>query len=153
MIAGTYILSGVLLAVTAFLFRADILNATTQTIAWTVIFYFASAGASSAYLTVSEIFPQEVRAKAIAVFFALALIFGTFGPFIYSALIGEGQSRIPLFYGYLLGAGVMILGGLIAAFIGIAAENKSLEDVATPFAARRAGSTRVEGSASPRYTS
>ncbi|WP_448624025.1 MFS transporter [Geodermatophilus sp. URMC 64] len=153
MIAGTYILSGVLLAVTAFLFRADVLNATTQTIAWTVIFYFASAGASSAYLTVSEIFPQEVRAKAIAVFFALAQIFGTFGPFIYSALIGEGQSRIPLFYGYLLGAGVMVLGGLIAAFIGIAAENKSLEDVATPFAARRAGSTRVEGSASPRYTS
>jgi MFS family permease len=153
MIAGTYILSGVLLAVTAFLFRADVLNATTQTIAWAVIFYFASAGASSAYLTVSEIFPQEVRAKAIAVFFALAQIFGTFGPFIYSALIGKGEDRTPLFYGYLLGASVMILGGLIAAFIGIAAENKSLEDVATPFAARRAGSTRAEGSASPRYQS
>ncbi|MGY1810914.1 MFS transporter [Blastococcus sp. SYSU D00669] len=150
MIAGTYILSGVLLAVTAFLFRADVLTATTQTIAWGVIFFFASAGASSAYLTVSEIFPQEVRAKAIAVFFSIAQVFGTFGPLIYSALIGEGEDRGPLFYGYLLGAGVMALGGLIAAFLGVSAENRSLEDVATPFAARRAG-VRAEGSASPRY--
>ncbi|MGY1604439.1 MFS transporter [Geodermatophilus sp. SYSU D00815] len=150
MIAGTYILSGVLLAVTAFLFRADVLDATTQTVAWGIIFFFASAGASSAYLTVSEIFPQEVRAKAIAVFFSIAQIFGTFGPLIYSALIGEGEDRTPLFYGYLLGAGVMALGGLIAAFLGVAAENKSLEDVATPLAVRRAG-VRAEGSASPRY--
>jgi MFS family permease len=148
MIAGTYILSGVLLAITAFLFRADVLNATTQTIAWCVIFYFASAGASAAYLTVSEIFPPEVRAKAIAVFFAIAQCFGALGPVIYGHLIGDGTDRIPLFWGYLLGAGVMVLGGLVAAFIGVSAEGKSLEDVAMPFAARR-GTTRVEGSAQP----
>src|SRR3954466_4468410 len=148
MIAGTYILSGALLAITAFLFRADVLNATTQTIAWCIIFYFASAGASAAYLTVSEIFPQEVRAKAIAVFFAIAQCFGALGPVIYGHLIGDGTDRGPLFWGYLLGAGVMILGGLVAAFLGVAAEGKSLEDVAMPFAARR-GTTRVEGSAQP----
>jgi MFS family permease len=146
MISGTYILSGVLLAITAFLFRADLLNATTQTIAWCVIFFFASAGASSAYLTVSEIFPQEVRAKAIAVFFAIAQCFGALGPVIYGALIGTGESRGPLFYGYLLGAGVMIVGGLVAAFLGVSAEGKSLEDVATPLSARRPG-TRAEGAA------
>jgi MFS family permease len=154
MIAGTYILSGVLLAVTAFLFKADVLNATTQTIAWCIIFFFASAGASAAYLTVSEIFPQEVRAKAIAVFFAIAQCFGALGPVIYGALIGGGESRGPLFYGYLLGAGVMIVGGLIAAFLGVSAEGKSLEDIAMPLAARnaRTGSVRVEGSAQPRLT-
>src|SRR4051794_12974810 len=153
MIAGTYIISGVLLAITAFLFRADLLNATTQTIAWCVIFYFASAGASAAYLTVSEIFPQEVRAKAIAVFFAIAQCFGALGPWIYGHLIGDGTNRVPLFYGYLLGAGVMIVGGLVAAFIGVSAEGKSLEDVATPFAARRTGGVRAEGSAQTRYAS
>ena len=146
MIAGTYIVSGALLAITAFLFRADVLNATTQTIAWCLIFFFASAGASSAYLTVSEIFPQEVRGKAIAVFFAIAQCFGAFGPWLYGILIGEGEDRGPLFWGYLLGAGVMIVGGLVAAKIGVSAEGKSLEDVATPFAARRPG-TRAEGSA------
>jgi MFS family permease len=146
MISGTYILSGVLLAITAFLFRADVLTATTQTIAWCLIFFFASAGASSAYLTVSEIFPQEVRAKAIAVFFAIAQCFGALGPVIYGALIGDGADRGPLFGGYLLGAGVMIVGGLVAAAIGISAEGKSLEDVATPLAMRRPG-TRAEGAA------
>ena len=98
MIAGTYILSGVLLAITAFLFHAGVLNAVTQTIAWCIIFFFASAGASAAYLTVSEIFPLEVRAKAIAVFFAIAQCFGALGPVIYGALIGEGESPGPLFY-------------------------------------------------------
>jgi MFS family permease len=152
MIAGTYILSGLLLAVSAFLFRADLLTATTQTIAWCVIFFFASAGASSAYLTVSEIFPQEVRAKAIAVFFAIAQCFGALGPVIYGALIGVGESRGPLFYGYLLGAGVMVAGGLVAAFLGVNAEGRSLEDVASPLAAqnaRRPG-TRAEGAAQTR---
>lgn len=146
MISGTYILSGLLLAITAFLFQADVLTALTQTIAWCLIFFFASAGASSGYLTVSEIFPQEVRAKAIGVFFAIAQCFGALGPLIYGALIGEGESRGPLFAGYLLGAGVMIVGGLVAAFLGVDAENKSLEDVATPLAMRRPG-TRAEGAA------
>jgi MFS family permease len=149
MIAGTYILSGLLLAISAVLFQADLLTAVTQTIAWCVIFFFASAGASSAYLTVSEIFPQEVRAKAIAVFFAIAQCFGALGPVIYGALIGEGESRSPLFWGYLLGSAVMIAGGLVAAFLGVDAEGKSLEDVATPLAARRPGA-RAEGAAQPR---
>jgi MFS family permease len=146
MISGTYILSGILLAITAFLFKANVLNATTQTIAWCLIFFFASAGASSAYLTVSEIFPQEVRAKAIAVFFAIAQCFGALGPVVYGYLIGKGVDRGPLFGGYLLGAGVMVVGGLVAAFIGVSAEGKSLEDVATPLAMRRPG-TRAEGAA------
>jgi MFS family permease len=148
MIAGTYILSGLLLAVTAFLFNAGALNAFTQTIAWSVIFFFASAGASSAYLTVSEIFPLEVRAKAIAVFFAIAQCFGALGPVIYGSLIGDGSEPFKLFLGYLLGAGVMIVGGLVALFLGVAAEQKSLEDLATPLAARRPG-TRAEGAARP----
>jgi MFS family permease len=151
MIAGTYILSGVLLAITAVLFKVGALNAITQTICWTVIFFFASSGASAAYLTVSEIFPQEVRAKAIAVFFAIAQCFGALGPVIYGALIGKGEDRGPLFYGYLLGAVVMILGGLIAAFLGVDAEGKSLEEVALPLSARRTGTTRVEGAAQPGY--
>jgi MFS family permease len=150
MIAGTYILSGVLLAITAVMFQAGALNAVTQTICWTVIFFFASAGASSAYLTVSEIFPLEVRAKAIAVFFAIAQCFGALGPVIYGHLIGDGKHTGPLFGGYLLGAGIMIVGGLVAAFLGVAAEGKSLEDVAMPLSAlRRSGTTRVEGAAQP----
>ncbi|UIJ64211.1 hypothetical protein LWP59_25250 [Amycolatopsis acidiphila] len=80
MISSTHLMSGALLGLTAFLFYAGALNALTQTIAWCVIFYFASAGASSAYLTVSEILPIEVRAKAIAVFFAIAQCFGALGP-------------------------------------------------------------------------
>jgi MFS family permease len=150
MISGTYILSGVLLAITAVLFQAGALNAATQTIAWCVIFFFASAGASSAYLTVSEIFPLEVRAKAIAVFFAIAQCFGALGPVIYGALIGTGDNPTRLFIGYLLGAGVMVFGGAVAAVYGISAEGKSLEDIATPLAASRQPGTRAEGAARPR---
>jgi MFS family permease len=123
--------------VVAALFQAGFLNAITQTIAWSVIFFFASAGASAAYLTVSEIFPIEVRAKAIAVFFAIAQGFGSLGPTIYGALIGDGSNRTTLFVGYLLGAAVMILGGLVEVFLGVAAEGKSLEDIATPLSAVR----------------
>ena len=137
MIAGTYVLSGLLLAITAFLFNAGVLNAVTQTIAWCIIFYFASAGASAAYLTVSEIFPLEVRAKAIAVFFAIAQCFGAIAPAIYGALIGDGSQPIKLFFGYLLGAIIMIIGGLVAFFLAVDAEGKSLEDIASPLAARR----------------
>jgi len=151
MIAGTYVLSGVLLGVTAFLFDAGVLNAVTQTIAWCIIFYFASAGASAAYLTVSEIFPLEVRSKAIAVFFAIAQCFGALGPVVYGALIGDGSDPFKLFLGYLLGAAVMIAGGLVAFFLAVDAEGKSLEEVATPLSAARdrTGFTRVEGSARP----
>ncbi len=132
MIAGTYILSGVLLAISAFLFDIGALNALTQTIAWVIIFFFASAGASSGYLTVSEIFPIEIRAEAIAVFFAIAQIAGALGPLLYGALIGNASSNTGLFIGYLIGAGIMILGGLSEVFFGIAAEGRSLESVAEP---------------------
>ncbi|GLZ29181.1 MFS transporter [Lentzea sp. NBRC 105346] len=150
MLFSTYVISGVLLGLTAVLFYAGALNAVTQTIAWCVIFFFASAGASAAYLTVSEIFPLEVRAKAIAVFFAIAQCFGALGPVIYGALIGTGDHPVRLFVGYLLGAAVMIAGGLVARFLAVDAEGKSLEDIALPLSATgRQGRTRAEGSASP----
>jgi MFS family permease len=137
MIAGTYILSGVLLAISAMLFQAGVLNAYTQTVCWCVIFFFASAGASAAYLTVSEIFPMEIRAQAIALFFAIAQCFGAFGPWFYGKLIGDGSNHGALTLGYLIGAAVMIVGGLVEVFIGIDAEGKSLEDVANPLSVVR----------------
>ena len=129
MIAGTYLLSGLLLIVSASLFQAGALNATTQTICWCVIFFFASAGASAAYLTVSEIFPVEVRAKAISVFFCIAQSFGALGPWLYGKMIGDGSNHTNLFIAYMIGAVVMLVGGLVEAFIGIDAEGKSLEDI------------------------
>jgi MFS family permease len=132
MIAGTYILSGALLAASAWMFDAGLLNAAAQTFVWIVIFFFASAGASSAYLTVSEIFPVEIRAEAIAVFFAMAEAVGALGPVFYGALIGNGSNRAGLTIGYLIGGGIMILGGLIEVLYGINAERKALESVARP---------------------
>jgi MFS family permease len=139
MISGTYLLSGVLLAISAVLFKAGALNAITQTICWCVIFFFASAGASAAYLTVSEVFPVEVRAKAIAVFFAIAQTFGAIGPWFYGHLIGNGQDHTKLFIGYLVGAAVMIIGGVVAAVLGVDAERRSLEDIAAPLSVQRTG--------------
>jgi MFS family permease len=132
MISGTYILSGILLIISAQLFKAGTLDATTQTICWSVIFFFASAGASAGYLTVSEVFPLEVRAKAIAVFFAIAQCFGSLGSHLYGHLIGTGHDPNNLYIGYLIGAGAMIVGGLVAVFFGVNAEGRSLEDVARP---------------------
>jgi MFS family permease len=145
MIAGTYLLSGVLLAITAVLFNAGSLNAMTQTIAWCVIFFFASAGASAAYLTVSEIFPLEVRAQAIAVFFAIAQCFGAIGPVFYGHLIGEGDDPGKLFIGYLIGAAVMVAGGIVEVVLGVDAEGKSLEHVAPPLSAVSATRPRATG--------
>ena len=132
MISGTYILSGVLLIISAQLFKDGLLNATTQTLCWTVVFFFASAGASAGYLTASEVFPLEVRAKAIAVFFAIAQAFGSLGSHLYGHLIGDGSDPNKLYVGYLIGAGAMIVGGLVAVFFAVDAEGKSLEDVARP---------------------
>jgi MFS family permease len=145
MISGTYLLSGVLLAITAVMFNAGILNAITQTIAWCVIFFFASAGASAAYLTASELFPLEVRAQAIAVFFAIAQCFGAIGPVFYGWLIGEGSDPTKLFVGYLIGAAVMIIGGVVDIFLGVDAEGRSLEDVAPPLSAVSATRPRATG--------
>ena len=135
MISGTYILSGVLLALSAVMFDSGSLNATTQTLMWIVIFFFASAGASAAYLTVSETWPIEIRSEAIAVFFAIGTIAGAIGPAFYGALIGDGTDRTGLFIGYLVGAAIMIIGGVVEWLIGINAEGKSLESVTKPLTA------------------
>ncbi len=132
MIAGTYLLSGGMLLVSAWLFGADKLNATTQTLTWVVIFFFASAGASAAYLTVSETWPIEIRAEAIAVFFAIAQIFGALGALFYGILIGDGQSRTGMVWGYVIGGLIMMAGGLVELLIGIKAEGQSLETVTKP---------------------
>jgi len=140
MILLTYGLSGFLLLVSAFFFHAGVLNATTQTAFWCVIFFFASAGASSAYLTVSEIFPLELRAQAISFFFALSQgAGGVVAPFLFGHLIG-GQNnphpdRTPLFWGYVIGAVVMMIGGAVGWFLGVNAERQGLEDVAPPISA------------------
>ena len=149
MIAGTYLLSGVLLAFSAVLFQAGVLTALTQTAIWVVIFFFASAGASAGYLTVSELFPVEVRAQAIAVFFAIAQCFGAIGPLLYGALIGDGSDPSKLFVGYLIGAAVMVLGGLVEVFLGVDAENKSLEEVTAPLSAVRHATGTIGDSINP----
>jgi hypothetical protein len=149
MISGTYIISGALLAVSGWLFDHGDLTANSQTFVWVVIFFFASAGASAAYLTVSETWPIEIRAEAIAVFFAIAQIFGAFGPAIYGALIGNGTNKTGLFIGYLVGGGIMIAGGLVEIFLGINAEGKSLEDVTKPLTAT---STEPAGDSAPATT-
>jgi MFS family permease len=135
MISGTYLISGALLAVSAWLFDNDDLTANSQTFVWIVIFFFASAGASAAYLTVSETWPIEIRAEAIAVFFAIAQLAGAFGPLFYGWLIGSGTDRTPLFIGYLIGAGIMMIGGIVELVLGINAEGKSLEDITKPLTA------------------
>jgi MFS family permease len=101
------------------------------------VFFFASAGASAGYLTASEVFPLEVRAQAIAVFFAIAQLFGAFGAHWYGHLIGTGHDRNSLFAGYMVGAIAMIIGGIVAAFFAVNAEGKSLEDIATPLSVAR----------------
>jgi MFS family permease len=134
MITFTYGISGVLLAASGYLFSIGALTAQTQTIAWMVIFFFASPAASSAYLTVSETFPLEVRALAIALFYAVGTgIGGVAGPALFGALIDTG-SRDSVFAGYLLGSGLMIGAAVIAWRYCIAAERQPLESVARPLA-------------------
>jgi MFS family permease len=134
MIAFTYATSGILLAAVGYLFMRDALSATTQTIGWTVIFFFASSAASSAYLTVSETFPLEIRALAIAIFYAIGTgVGGIVGPLFFGVLIQSG-SRDSVFVGYLAGSLLMILAALIASRWAVAAERKSLERVAPPLA-------------------
>jgi MFS family permease len=132
MIAGTYAVSGLLLLVTAWLFVAGMLDATTQTVAWSIVFFFASAAASSAYLTVSESFPLEVRALAIALFYALGTALGgVAAPWVFGLLVGTGE-RAAIGWGYVLGAVLMLVAAGVELKLGFAAERRSLEDVATP---------------------
>jgi MFS family permease len=134
MITFTYLMSGLLLALTGWLFAEGLLTATAQTLAWSIIFFFASAAASSAYLTASETFPLEIRALAIAVFYAVGTgVGGVVGPLLFGALIDTG-SRWSLFGGYLLGATLMALAAAVMWRWGIAAERKPLEQVARPLA-------------------
>lgn len=132
MIAGTYALAGVLLAITGWLFRAGILTAHTQTIAWTVIFFIASCAASSAYLTVSEVFPLEIRAMAISVFYATGTLAGGVGaPALFGELIESG-SKQELFWGYIFSAALMIAAAAVEWKLGVKAERKSLESISAP---------------------
>lgn len=134
MITLTYAVSGVLLAISGYLFSIGALSAQGQTIAWMVIFFFASPAASAAYLTVSETFPLEVRALAIALFYAIGTgIGGVAGPALFGALIDTG-SRNSVFAGYLFGSALMVVAAVVAWRYAIAAERKSLETVAPPLA-------------------
>ncbi|BCS52505.1 MFS transporter [Geobacter sp. SVR] len=137
MIAGTYTVSALLLALTGYLFTVDLLTPFSQTALWTVIFFFASAAASSAYLTVSEIFPMETRALAIAFFYSLGTgAGGVVAPWLFGTLIGTG-SRMAVFYGYLAAVVLMLAAAVIEIRIGVKAERISLEKVAEPLSAKK----------------
>lgn len=132
MISLTYAVSAVLLSISGYLFEQGVFSVTQQAIAWMVIFFFASAAASSAYLTVAETFPLEIRALAIAVFYAFGTALGGIvGPMLFGELIDSHQ-RGPVFVGYLIGAALMLLAAIVQAIWGVASERKSLEQVARP---------------------
>ena len=132
MIFATYGTSGVLMIAVAWLFAGGYLTAMTQTVCWVAIFFFASPAASAAYLTASEIFPLETRATAISVFYVLGTLIGGVGaPYLFGRLIEMG-GRLPLSYGYLGAAALMIAAALMALRFGVDAEGKSLEQVAQP---------------------
>jgi MFS family permease len=134
MIAFTYAISGVLLAAVGYVFRGGMIDAAALTFCWSGIFFFASAAASAAYLTVAETFPLEIRALAIAVFYALGTgIGGVSGPLLFGALVETG-SRDNVLIGYLVGAALMAVAAVVGGVFGTAAEGKSLEDVSKPLA-------------------
>ncbi|AKH41752.1 MFS family permease [Altererythrobacter atlanticus] len=131
MIILTYSASGILLAATGLAFEAGHLTPTTQTLCWSVTFFFASAAASAAYLTAAENFPLEMRALAIAIFYALGTLLGAVAPWVFSLLIESG-SRGQVLLGYLFGAALMLVAALVTIFFGVAAERRPLEEVARP---------------------
>ncbi|GAC1576280.1 MAG: MFS transporter [Candidatus Elarobacter sp.] len=138
MISGCYIVSGLLLVATTMLFLGGSLNATTIALCWSVMFFFASAGASAAYLTVSEIFPLETRATAIAVVYAVGtLVGGAVAPLVYGHLIATKDPQM-LALGWIFGAVLMIVGGIVEIFLGVDAERRSLEDIAAPLTQAKA---------------
>ena len=135
MIAGTYAISGILLVISGWLFAMGYLTATEQVVCWSVIFFFASSAAGAAYLTVSEVFPVEIRALAIAIFYAFGTgIGGVIGPVAFGWLIGTGDKWM-LFYGYVFAAVLMLGAAALEAVWGVAAEGKSLEDISEPLSA------------------
>jgi MFS family permease len=149
MIAGTYILSGVLLAVAGFALGG--LTAVTLTIVGAVIFFFASAGASAAYLTASEVFPMETRALCIAFFYAIGTaVGGITGPLLFGALIDHASASgdiTAIASGYFLGAVLMVGGGLVEAFLGVKAEQRPLEHIAKPLTATDTGPAQPQHAA------
>ena len=150
MIALTYGISGVLVIVAGVLFRAGALDATTQTATWTVIFFFASAGASAAYLTVGESFPLEMRALSIALFYAFGTaIGGIAGPALFGALIASG-ARGEILWGYLIGGSLMLSAAVVELMLGIPAERRALEEIALPLSHSPAPVLRdIEGRVAP----
>ena len=141
MITLTYVLSGLLLILTGVLFDNGSLSANTLTAMWCVVFFFASAGASAAYLTVSEIFPMETRAMAIAFFYAVGTgLGGIIGPILFGKFIEQGRDQVVV--GYYIGAGLMIAAGLVAMFLARRRRAASLEDVAEPLTAQDAEAWR-----------
>jgi MFS family permease len=136
MISSTYILAGASLLVTAYLFHQQVLSATTLTICWAVTFFFASAGASAAYLTVSEIFPMETRAMAIALFYACGTGVAIAAPWTFGKLIETGSvGNVTI--AFVIGGAIMAIGGIVEILLGVDAERKSLEAVARPINAVR----------------
>ncbi|WP_069769610.1 MFS transporter [Streptomyces sp. LUP30] len=145
MISSTYLLSGVLLFGTAWLFDQGSLNATTMTACWCAVLFFASAGASSAYLTVSEVFPMETRAMSIAFFYALGTAAGGIsGPLLFADLTDTGKVGDTVL-AFCIGATLMCLAGLVAAFLAVNAERRSLEDIAKPLTAAAAKAKGMAG--------
>ncbi len=138
MISSTYLLSAVVLLITAYLFNQRLLSATTLTLCWAVCFFFASAGASAAYLTVSEIFPMETRAMAIALFYACGTGVAIAAPWTFGKLIETGSySNVTI--AFVIGGVIMAIGGIVEILLGVEAERKSLEEVARPINAVRSG--------------
>ncbi|HTL60809.1 MAG TPA: MFS transporter [Nitrospira sp.] len=135
MISFTYATAGLLLGVTGYLFWTASFTVTTHLLAWSSIFFFASAGASAAYLTVSEVFPMEIRAMAIAFFFMVAQGAGIIAPWLYGRMIETSVTSI--YYGYLLGAALMLAGAVVELVLGVKAEGRSLEQIAVPLSVQR----------------
>jgi len=137
MIATSYALAGLLLAGTGVLFNMDLLGAATQTAMWSAVFFFASAAASAAYLTVGECFPLEMRALTIALFYAFGtLLGGVGGPWLFGVLIQSGD-RGEVLAGYLLGGGLMVVAAAVELVLGVRAERLPLEEVAPPLSSSR----------------
>jgi len=134
MIFLTYSVSAILLLITGLAFTQDFLTAVTQTICWSIIFFFSSAGSSSAYLTIAEVFPLEIRAMSIAILYSIGTgVGGLVSPTLFGSLIAS-KERWHLFYGYVIGSSLMLGAAIVVIFFGVNAEGKSLEDVAPPVA-------------------
>ena len=146
MISSTYIISGAILLLTAWLFYEKALSALTLTICWSICFFFASAGASAAYLTVSEIFPMETRAMAIALFYAIGTGVAIAAPWTFGKLI-ETAHYGPVALAFVIGGAIMIMGGVVEILLGVEAAQKSLEAVARPISAVRSRVARREPAA------